>query len=122
MEDLYRLFQLPSYRCYHRREDFHNARWIVSRLEQHGADQKSHATDRCTIDNNPNHGRRTDTGSVTRFLTVAYSVIYCGPIQIRTSPAGARTIVEYRLLLDQMLFHGSYKSTTWISSVVPIKL
>ena len=74
------------------------------------------------INYNPSHGRRTDTGSVTRFLTVDYSATYCGPIQIRTSPAGVRTTAESRLLLGQMLSHDSYKSTTWISFVVPIKL
>jgi diadenosine tetraphosphatase ApaH/serine/threonine PP2A family protein phosphatase len=48
MEDVYGLFQLPTYRSHYRRENLHNARWSESRPAIDGADTKSHATDRCS--------------------------------------------------------------------------
>jgi len=48
VEDLYRLFQLPAYRCYYRREDFYNAWWSESRSAVDGANTESHETDGCT--------------------------------------------------------------------------
>ena len=48
MENIHRLLQLSPYRCYHRREDFHNAWWSKSRSSIDGTNTKSHAADRCS--------------------------------------------------------------------------
>jgi len=57
-----------------------------------------------------------------RSLTVGSFAICYGLTQTRTSLVGAKTIVESRSPLDQMLFPASCKSMTWISSAEHIKL
>lgn len=47
LEDFHRLLQLLTYRCHHRREDFHHARRAKSRLAKYGADKACDATYGC---------------------------------------------------------------------------
>lgn len=55
----------------------------------------------------------TSVANIIRFLIVGFCVTCFGPIQIRISPDGAKTTVEFPSPLVQMWSHVSCKSMTW---------
>jgi len=123
MEDLHRLLQLLAHRRYHRREDLYDARWSQPRPQLHGADQARDATNRCEYSTVYQALPRVFSTKINmpRFRTVDFSAICCGPILIRTSPDGVRTIEVSVSRSVLMWYPASCRNMIWTSSVVPIR-